>query len=210
MMLYSAANGATHAECIEWKLSNLAVEAEDIMKRLQAVLSQSVINAVLKVMNIALASRPMLNVLSSAGVMKPHGAHALWRDAQYLEIPTMKAQGVASAFDTPECLDMLSQSLTKELGHDLHDTQVSLQESQVVPMITRNAHTDRFARCVLPGMVQRTHHWAPLLKEVDFAMTERDKKNCIFDTPKDRHLFPWIEVCARFGIIPRKTGPVTK
>ena len=35
----------------------------------------------------------------------------------------MKAQGVASAFDTPECLDMLSQSLTKELGHDLHDTQ---------------------------------------------------------------------------------------
>ena len=49
MMLYSAANGATHAECIEWKLSNLAVEAEDIMKRLQAGLSQSVINAVLKV-----------------------------------------------------------------------------------------------------------------------------------------------------------------
>merc|ERR1719316_944584 len=158
------------------------------MKRLQAVLSQSVIYAVLKVVNTALASRPMLNVLSSAGVMKPHGAHALWRDAQYLEIPTMKAQGVASA----------------------HDTPVSLQESQVVPMITRNAHTDRFARCVLPGMVQRTHHWAPLLKEVDFAMTPRDKQNCIFDTPKDRHIFPWIEVCARFGVIPRKTGLIPK
>ena len=34
--------------------------------------------------------------------------------------------------------------------------------------------------------------------------TERDVERCVFYAPKDRHVFPWVEVNARFGVIERK------
>ena len=51
------------------------------------------------------------------------------------------------------------------------------------------------------SLVQPTHHWSPLSRETEFVTTERDRAEAIYDTPKDRHVFPWIEVCARFRVI---------
>jgi hypothetical protein len=48
---------------------------------------------------------------------------------------------------------------------------------------------------------QATHHWSPLLYASDFVTTERDRERAIYDFPKDRHIFPWVEVNARFGLI---------
>lgn len=50
-------------------------------------------------------------------------------------------------------------------------------------------------------VVCRTHHWSPLKKEVDFITTTRDQKLALFDCAKDRHIFPWVDVNARFGFI---------
>ena len=53
----------------------------------------------------------------------------------------------------------------------------------------------------LTGPTLRTHHWSPLNKEVDFITTPRDHELASFDCAKDRHIFPWVDVNARFGFI---------
>ncbi len=49
--------------------------------------------------------------------------------------------------------------------------------------------------------MQRTHHWSPLSAEVEFVRTQRDIDQGSFIRAKDRHVIPWVEVNARFGII---------
>jgi hypothetical protein len=56
-------------------------------------------------------------------------------------------------------------------------------------------------RCDMGCCVQRTHHWSPLKYATDFVTTPRDRELMIYDFPKDRHVFPWVEVNARFGVI---------
>jgi hypothetical protein len=50
----------------------------------------------------------------------------------------------------------------------------------------------------------RTHHWSPLKEEVEFIRTSRDHDLASFDCAKDRHIFPWVDVNARFGFIKYK------
>ena len=38
----------------------------------------------------------------------------------------------------------------------------------------------------------------------EFVTTERDRERAVYDSPKDRHVFPWIEGNARFGLIRRR------
>ncbi len=45
------------------------------------------------------------------------------------------------------------------------------------------------------------HHWSPLSDEVEYVRTTRDVQNACFDCAQDRHIFPWCDVNARFGII---------
>ena len=40
--------------------------------------------------------------------------------------------------------------------------------------------------------------------QVLFLTTSGDDPLAMFDTPKDRHVFPWLEVNTRFGVIQRK------
>ena len=51
---------------------------------------------------------------------------------------------------------------------------------------------------------QIANHWSPLLYATDFVTTRRDQERAIYDFPKDRHVFPWVEVNARFGVIGTK------
>ena len=59
-------------------------------------------------------------------------------------------------------------------------------------------------RSDMGSLVQNCHHWSPLVVAATFVRTKRDIKLAIYDLPKDRHVFPWIEVNARFGIISLK------
>jgi hypothetical protein len=54
------------------------------------------------------------------------------------------------------------------------------------------------------SLPQRTHHWSPLREDADPIATQLDRKFLVYESPKDRHVFPWVEVNARFGLIRTK------
>jgi hypothetical protein len=105
---------------------------------------------------------------------------------------------------------MISHLLTKQSGSPLHDSQVHAFDAVGYPVYHRNRNGNILKRCAVgEGTIQRTHHWSPLSDEVEFVRTARDVKFGCFECAKDRHVFPWVEVNARFGFIkPMKTnGP---
>merc|ERR1712012_636473 len=107
----------------------------------------------------------------------------------------------------PECLLMLSNVLRKQMEYSAeHDTQVAVEECVASPIGIKNANAELLSRIDMRSAVQRTHHWSPLKEDVTFLATRRDDPLAMFDTPKDRHVFPWLEVNARFGIITRVAG----
>ena len=57
--------------------------------------------------------------------------------------------------------------------------------------------------CILLSSLSKSaaHHWSPLSAEVEFVRTQRDVQQAIFDCAKDRHISPWVDVNARFGVI---------
>lgn len=103
---------------------------------------------------------------------------------------------------TPESLLMVSKMLTKQSGSHLHDSQVHAYDAVGYPVYHRNRNSKILKRCCVgEGTVQRTHHWSPLSDEVEFVQTPKDIKMGSFQCAKDRHVFPWVEVNARFGFI---------
>jgi hypothetical protein len=60
------------------------------------------------------------------------------------------------------------------------------------------------------GFIQRKHHWSPLSDEVEFVQTQRDIERALFDCAKDRHVFPWVDVNVRFGLIKYATKRMMK
>ena len=65
----------------------------------------------------------------------------------------------------------------------------------------RNVWTRAVAHADSGSRVQAIHHWSPLSHEAEFVTTTRDRLRAVYDGPKDRHVFPWVEVNARFGRI---------
>ena len=102
---------------------------------------------------------------------------------------------------TPESLEMLAASLTKQSGSHLHDSQVHVYDAVGHPVYTKNRNGKIMELCDMGGAIQRTHHWSPLNKEVSFVATSRDEERAAFDCAKDRHIFPFLDVNARFGVI---------
>lgn len=110
--------------------------------------------------------------------------------------------GVMEEHTTPEVLEMLSHVLTKQSGSHLHDSQVHAYDAVGYPVYHHNRNGKILKKCAIgEGAVQRTHHWSPLSDEVEFVQTARDVKRGSFECAKDRHVFPWVEVNARFGFI---------
>ena len=97
---------------------------------------------------------------------------------------------------------MVSQMLTKQSGSALHDSQVHVYDAVGHPVYHHNRNGKILKNCEIGlGAIQRTHHWSPLKEEVEFIRTSRDHDLASFDCGKDRHIFPWVDVNARFGFI---------
>jgi hypothetical protein len=101
----------------------------------------------------------------------------------------------------PEALEFLSNTITKQVKGALHDTQVTLVSAVGYPNRIISPYTALLRNCDMGSLPQTCHHWSPLRRETEMLATPRDKQLAIYDLPKDRHIFPWIEVNARFGII---------
>jgi hypothetical protein len=88
----------------------------------------------------------------------------------------------------------------KTIG-SLHDSQVTVKEAQVKSIHVRNDKSDRLSNFGIDDSVQRCHLWSPLEKESAMLITRRDRERLVFESPKKRHVEPWIECMVRFGII---------
>jgi hypothetical protein len=125
----------------------------------------------------------------------------MWRDGQFESfVPSFGLSGVIEPdVNMPDSLRFMSMLLSKQTSAE-HDSQVTVEESKCRCIHLRNAQTDAFSQSGIDGAVQRCNHWSPLDKESQLVSTRRDREKFIFDSPKDRHIEPWIETIVRFFI----------
>mmetsp|Transcript_34533 Transcript_34533/g.41312 ORF Transcript_34533/g.41312 Transcript_34533/m.41312 type:complete len:233 (-) Transcript_34533:152-850(-) len=202
-LLFSAANGSMHGPAMEAKIHRLIVMCEEFFKYQQGYCSRGFTSLVLQTLNDFMDSAPFHKFMCGGGGTFLHdGCEAFWREAQHLpNVPTCVLRGVLEDHTTPESLEMISNLLSKEAGSKLHDSQVHVYDAVGHPVYTQNRNGKILKNCDMGGGVQRTHHWSPLCQEVEFVRTKRDIDQASFLCAKDRHVSPWVDVNARFGII---------
>eukprot|EP00984_Skeletonema_dohrnii_P015042 scaffold6437_cov98-Skeletonema_dohrnii-CCMP3373.AAC.3 len=201
-LLFSAANGSMHGPATEAKVHQLITMIEEFLKYQQGYFSRAFISSTIDVMNSGLDSSAFQKFLGGTKSFLPYASRTFWREAQHLpHIPTCVIRGVLEAHTTPESLDMLSNTLTKQSGSALHDSQVHVYDAVGHPVYFKNRNGRILKSTDMGGAVQRTHHWSPLCEEVEYVRTDRDVEHGVFDCAKDRHIFPFCDVNARFGII---------
>jgi hypothetical protein len=203
----SNANGTTQATCGEWKITKLAVELEKFLKHYQVHYSKALQETFLDMLLAGIASRLFVSALGGIHSLTYSGVETLWREAKHKEgVPTTSLRGVVEEHSRPESLELLCAWYDKQLESTLHDSQVVPDEAVGHPVHVHNTNSAMLARFDLGGFIQRMNHWGPLREETGFITTARDEERHIFDFPKDRFVFPWLELNARFGFIPKQTG----
>ena len=204
-LLFSALNGSAHGTCGDQKMLRAMIDGERFLKHYQATFSNRAIELALKNLRHLLDSRPMVHGLLGSASLSHDGVRFLHREGQFKpDAPTSIVRGVVRRQWLPEALEWLSNVLERQIENDAHDTQVVINEAVGHPVWVANPQAAVLARCDMGCRVQSTHHWSPLTHEIEFVETERDRELAVYDSPKDRHVFPWIDVNARFGIIKAK------
>jgi len=202
-LLFSAANGSSHGAATDKKASRLIIMVEEFAKYQQGYFSRALQTYFLETITSALDSSQFHKSMGGAQSFLHDGCRAFWREAQHLpNVPTCTLRGILEEHTTPEALEMLSQMLTKQSGSALHDSQVHVFDAVGYPIYHHNRNGRIMQNCEIGGgAIQRSHHWSPLKEEVEFIRTSRDEDLATFDCAKDRHIFPWVDVNARFGFI---------
>lgn len=201
-LLFSAANGSVHGTSGSRKFVRAMIEGERFLKYYQASYSREAVDLVLRGLKTALDSGVFLDALSGTYSLTLARASWLHRDGQFAPwAPTSITRGIVRPEHLPEALEYLYHVhllLSPGVGCD---SQVAAEEAMGHATRVRNRQTEAFARCDLGGRVQATHHWSPLTVEIEQVTTERDLERAVYQSPKDRHVFPWVEALARFGKI---------
>ncbi len=204
-LLFSAANGSAHGTCGDLKFLRAMIEGDQFLSHYQSVFSREAILLALRALRTGLDSPTMIKTMGGVDSLSWEGVISLGREGQIRDTaPTTSMRGVVREPYLPEALEWLSHVLTVQIEHPDHDTQVAVDEGIGHPVHVSNAWARRMEACAIPSRPQATHHWSPLLYATEFITTERDLQRCIYDYPKDRHIFPWVELNARLGIIGRR------
>ncbi len=203
-LLFSAANGSPHGTCGDLKFLRAMVDGDQFLSHYQSIFSRPAIMLALRALRTSMDSPMAVKTMGGVESLSWEGVLSLGREGQIVDTaPTTSMRGVVREPYLPEALEFLSHVLTIQIESPDHDTQVAVQEAVGHPVHVTNAWARRMEACAVAARVQSTHHWSPLLYATEFLTTERDVERCIYDFPKDRHIFPWIELNARFGIIDR-------
>ncbi len=203
-LLFGALNGTPHGTAGDRKFVRAMVDLDHFISHYQTLFSEQAIQLGLRSIRMALDARPVVLGMMGMRSLSRWGILPLSRAGQFRDdIPTASMRGVVEPETLPETLEFLSNVLTKQCESPLHDTQVTVEDAVGHPRWVKTPNTEALKACDIGCMVQRTHHWSPIRKVVAFVTTERDEELAIFHTPKDRHVFPWLEACARFGVIDR-------
>ena len=204
-LLFGAHNGSLHGTCGDRKMLQALIDLDHFMAHYQAVLSRPAILLAQSFMRLALDSRAFVSGVLGSRSLSRFGVLALQAGGQFkASAPTSVCRGIVEQETLPEALEMLSNVLTRQLESPLHDTQVALEDGVGYPVWVTNEQSRVLKACDTGCMLQRTHHWSPLKKDTEIVCTRRDIDLAIYEFPKDRHVFPWVEVNARFGVIPKK------
>lgn len=203
-LLFGAFNGSAHGAYGSDKFQRAMVEGERFLKHYQVMFSSEAVASFLRIARAVVDSAVFVRVLGGVHSLTIDRAQELHRELQVVDhAPTSTIRGVTSEEDLPETLELTYYLLRHMTRGGEQDTQVLASDALGHSTRTDNATTRLLERCDMTSMRQRTHHWSPLKKETEFVTTERDRERCAYDSPKDRHVFPWVEVNARFGMIPR-------
>jgi len=201
-LLFSAANGSAHGTCGMLKFRRAMVLGERYLKHYQAMMSREAVEAVLSALKGVLDSRLFIAVLGGADSLTYERARVLHRDGQFLDrVPTSYTRAVATAEIIPETLEYLFYMLREQTGGGDQDTQVLITDAVGHATRVRNDYTAVLERCDMGSLPQFSHHWSPLTREVELVTTERDRERAAYQSPKDRLVWPWVQVNARFGRI---------
>jgi hypothetical protein len=206
-LLFSAANGSVHGTAGTDKMLRAMIEGERFLKAYQARYSRQLVDLFLRALQVVLDSRQFVDTLNGAHSLTIERAIALHRDGQFVPwVPTSTTRGVVSRDRLPEALEWLYFMHEHQSPGVRHDSQVPVDEALGRATRITNERTVAFARCDIGSFVQSTHHWSPLTVEIEAVTTERDRALAVYEGPKDRHVFPWVETLARFGRIRRVEG----
>jgi len=204
-MLFSANNGSAHGTSGALKFARAVVEGEMFLKHYQAGYSRELIELALRVFRRVVDSKIFINSLGGACSLTVERARILHRDGQFVpEVPTSTTRGMITPEAIPEALEYL-YFVHKALvpGADC-DSQIVSDEALGHATRVRNPWTEVLTRSEIPSRIQIAHHWTPITAEIEIVTTDRDRERAVYMAPKDRLVFPWVEVNARFGRIRRK------
>jgi hypothetical protein len=203
-LLFSAANGAVHGTSGSLKFKRAMIEGENFLKHFQARYSRELVATGLRLVRAFMDSAPFVNTLGGAHSLSIERAQELHRDRQFRpDIPTSTTRGIITFDRIPETLEYLYCVHERLLPGAPCDSQVPAEETLGYASRIRNEWTVALERCDMGSLVQATHHWSPLTAEIEFITTPRDRERAVYQSPKDRHVFPWLDVNARFGRIRR-------
>ena len=190
-LLFSAANGSMHGPASDTKVQKLIVMCEEFFKYQQGYTSRALASTVLEILTGAMDSSAFQKIIGGAQSFLTEGCRAFWRESQQLaHVPTCVLRGVMEEHTTPECLEMLSNLLTKQSGSALHDSQVHVYDAVGYPVYHPNRNGRLLKKCAIgDGAIQRTHHWSPLSDEVEWVRTQKDIEMASFDCAKDRYVY---------------------
>jgi hypothetical protein len=202
--LFSALNGSAHGAYGSEKFQRAMVEGERFLKHYQVMFSSEAVASFLRIARAVVDSSVFVRVLGGVHSLTVQRATDFHREMQVVEhAPTSTLRGVILEEDLPETLELTYYLLRHMTSGAEQDTQVIADDALGHSTRTLNPTTRLLKRCDMSSMRERTHHWSPLKKETEFVTTPRDRERCVYDSPKDRHVFPWVEVNARFGMIRR-------
>ncbi len=203
-LLFSAANGSAHGTSGNLKLARALVEGERMLKPYQATYSATATRTFLRALSGVLDMRELVLGLGGWHSLSFERAEAFHRELQVVErAATSTTRGAVDFAGVPETLEYMYFVLNHLQPGCPHDTQVTIDDACGRATRVQNAWTQALAAADLGSRVQAIHHWSPLSvdAEVAFVATARDRERAVYDSPKDRHVFPWVEALARFGRI---------
>jgi hypothetical protein len=201
-LLFSAANGSVHGTSGSLKFMRAMIEGERFLKHYQASYSREAVEVVLRFMRAFMDSATFVQTLGGTHSLSLERARVLHRDRQFVpSAPTSTTRGIVTPERIAEALEYLFYVHERLLPGAPCDSQVAAAEEIGAATRVTNEWTEALARCDMGSYVQATHHWSPLTAEIEFITTKRDLERAVYQSPKDRHVFPWLDVNARFGRI---------
>ena len=198
----SAFNGSFHGDYSSDKVERALVEAERFLKHYQVSVSSELATYFLRIVRALVDSPVFVRILGGVHSLTVERARNLHREMQIVDhAPTSYLQAIAEPEWLPETLEFTYNTLSHMSRGAHQDSQVLTQDQVAYSTRVINEATKQLQRCCMPSIPDRAHHWSMLSKETEFVTTPRDVERRVYDAPKDRYVFPWIDVNARFGLI---------